>query len=382
MSTDVVVDRLARIRQGRGLAEPTAVLGLAETLKQTVARANGKSPTARPEDEVRIGVDLIRATLLLMPDDLRQVATAQFNLSSRDLGRTLSDREEDLARDLKCSAKTIRRRGAEAVALMAHFIRSGEAEARLLEGRLMPEENSIQAPHDPPTDLRTFWGWPQALRIDILCSEIPESERPYFAHPSDRNYLRYAKFADLDTLIYLRSQLARYLPESNIRDFSPSEYYDSQADELIVIGGPPWNSKYRELQHALPLGFQANPLGQDDPLIDGDALHYPEWLPDGTLQSDISLFSRITLRSGQQIKMLGGCLTAGVLGAARCFLDQAIAGPNIRWVIDQVGTADFSLAFRTPRLGSFLDPPLLAEAGLRILYAKQPGAASFDKLTL
>ncbi|WP_327118887.1 hypothetical protein OHB12_11740 [Nocardia sp. NBC_01730] len=36
-------------------------------------------------------------------------------------------------------------------------------------------------------------------RVDIVGSEIPASECPDYASPSDRNYLRYAKFADLDT---------------------------------------------------------------------------------------------------------------------------------------------------------------------------------------
>lgn len=370
MTEEELVQRLKKLRAGRGLAQPNAILTLGNELKVIVRRVlDGTEPTN--SDLTHVGTNLLRAAILLLPDDLRLVAGTELNLTSGNLGASLSKRRSDLATELGNGEKTIIRRGDEALALIAHSIVSRKAESRLAEGRLVPPEDSVRAPESDTSILRGFWGWPSVQHIDILCSEIPEDERPYFANPLDRNYLRYAKFADLDTLIYLRSQLARYLPEATIRDFSPSEYYDSQADELIVVGGPPWNSKYREFQNIMPLFFKSNPDGEDDPLVDGNTSYFPEWLPDGSLKTDVSLFARITLRAAhQQIKLTGGCLTAGVLGAARCFLDQSIAAPNIEWVTERASSSDFVLAFRTAKVGALLDPPLLSDPGMRILFVR------------
>src|SRR5439155_5995245 len=95
-------------------------------------------------------------------------------------------------------------------------------------------------------DVCRFWGLSDTSRVDIVCSEIPEGERPEFASPHHRNYLRYAKFADLDSLFYVRTRLTQACPGVTIRDFSPSEHYDVDTDRLVVIGGPRWNAKYRE----------------------------------------------------------------------------------------------------------------------------------------
>ena len=87
--------------------------------------------------------------------------------------------------------------------------------------------------------LRRFWRVPRRSRMDIVCSEIPEEELPPFAFPTDRNYLRYAKFADLDSFVYARTRLTQIGPDIHMRDFTPSEYRDTEADLLLVIGGPP-----------------------------------------------------------------------------------------------------------------------------------------------
>lgn len=47
-------------------------------------------------------------------------------------------------------------------------------------------------------------------------SGTPRDGRKY-ASPTDRNYLRYAKFADLDTLIYLRTRFAQLAPSVTVR---------------------------------------------------------------------------------------------------------------------------------------------------------------------
>src|SRR5262249_37085860 len=155
----------------------------------------------------------------------------------------------------------------------------------------------------------------------------------------DRNYLRYAKFADLDTLIYLRTRFAQLAPTVTIRDFAPSEYYDTQADVLVVVGGPPWNAKYREFLPHFPFYFEPNPPGEDDPLdqpeLDGLTVR-PRWTQRNERLEDLAVFTRLTLAHGTPVFLLGGCLTLGVLGSARCLLEGERGARSVRYVTREV----------------------------------------------
>jgi hypothetical protein len=220
--------------------------------------------------------------------------------------------------------------------------------------------------------IRLFWGLSLTGNIDLVCSEIPEEERHYFADPADRNYLRYAKFADLDSLIYVRTRVAQLFPTATIRDFSPSEYFDTNTNGLIVIGGPPWNSAFREFQSQLPLHFVARPLGEDDPLhveAIGDCFLYPTWDNKNRLLRDISVFAKVHVQADTHVFLLGGCLAFGVLGAARAFLDPLTADNNIGFVQELAGDRDFVVVFESSRIGGFLrssdfpvTPPLVVLA--------------------
>jgi hypothetical protein len=123
----------------------------------------------------------------------------------------LTARQESLAGLLGCAAKTVRRRSEQALEVLA-FVVATTSHLRDIDpgqaGLAMAASEQAQDPAAKARDwratLRRFWRLSAHTHVDIVCSEIPESERPTFASPHDRNYLRYAKFADLDTLIYVR----------------------------------------------------------------------------------------------------------------------------------------------------------------------------------
>jgi hypothetical protein len=126
----------------------------------------------------------------------------------------LTERQASQAAELRCVSKTIRRQADQALETLALLlINHGQSTA------LPISTERGMAPQPPRTageawqaELRAFLQLPPGGRVDIVCSEIPPEERPAYAEPSDRNYLRYAKFADLDSLIYVRSQLAQTWP--------------------------------------------------------------------------------------------------------------------------------------------------------------------------
>lgn len=229
---------------------------------------------------------------------------------------------------------------------------------------------------------RSFWRLPDAPVIDVVCSEIPAEERAPFASISDRNYLRYAKFADLDTLICLRTSLAVLYPEALVRDFAHTEYgVDNSPDALFVIGGPPWNSVFGRFQVTLPFHFEPHPLGEDDPLViglDEPRRLAPTWAGDGTAIRDVSVFTRVRPRDHRTIYLLGGCLTLGVLGAALCFQADADATGNLEYIDRVVGERDFVLVTETTRVGLQAQPPSLEDASTLFLLCREHRDAAFE----
>lgn len=361
----LVRQELLKLRQGPGLAHPTAVLGLSAEVRQMLA-----SPADIATEAVRV-VTALTSVIDNLDRHHRQYARVDFNLDDEHSYPTLTERQESLAQRLRCASKTVRRHADRALETVAVRVLTTHSTAISSRQPSRPEERG--AWQDVVSD---FWRISSDASVDIVCSEIPEDERPAFAFPHDRNYLRYAKFADLDSLIYVRARLVQTLPTVGIRDFSPSEYHGAGADTLIVIGGPPWNAKFREFQPQLPFYFEPHPLGEDDPLVVpclGHPRLGPSWTPRTELLSDVAVFVRLTLRQGTTVFLLGGCLTLGVLGAAKCFLHEDRGAANVRYVADLVGDRDFVLVTEAVRLGDIVDVADLSRSAPLLLLTRAPG---------
>ncbi|MPZ28470.1 MAG: hypothetical protein GEV12_19185 [Micromonosporaceae bacterium] len=379
LSIEQVRGELKRLRQGQGLAHPTAVLALSDALRALLVRDSGAEQGSA--DEVVQLVAALRRGLEGLSDHERLYAEVDFNLVAEHRYPTLTDRQESLARTQKCAAKTVRRQADKALDTLA-FVLVATDPPRHAAASNPPSLSPASTP--APTraaealswwdGLREFWRLSAGSRVDIVCSEIPESERPYFADPADRNYLRYAKFADLDGLMYLRTRLAQLSPTATVRDFSPSEYYDTQADVLIVVGGPPWNAKYREFLPQLPFHFEPHPLGEDDPLVVpqlNDLMIGPRWTEHHELLEDLAVITRLTLAQGTTVFLLGGCLTLGVLGATYCFLEGQRGARSVSYVTEQVGHDDFVLVTEARRVGGITDVADLTMVNPLLLLARR-----------
>ncbi|MGH3502339.1 MAG: hypothetical protein ACRDQA_15845, partial [Nocardioidaceae bacterium] len=90
------------------------------------------------------------------------------------------------------------------------------------------------------------------------------------------------------------------------------------------------------------------------PDLDGLTLG-PRWTPRQELLEDLAVFTRLTLAQGTTVFLLGGCLTLGVLGSARCLLDVERGPNNVRYVTEQVGGDDFVLVTEARRVGGITD---------------------------
>lgn len=183
----------------------------------------------------------------------------------------------------------------------------------------------------------------------LIFPELPNELRSQFARGGNPNYLRYTKFADLDTLFYLRGRLSELEGKSQLMIFTGEEYFLDNDALQVIVGGPAWNRLSRLAQVNLPLRFEDGGDGNDDPVIESvnpSARFVPE-LDQGAICSDVSYIARFSRGPGRRTIMLSGCRTYGVLGAAKALLEESVALSNHEWLYRNFGEADFVLAFRS-----------------------------------
>lgn len=394
LTVESVKRELQRLRRGQGLGHPAAVLHLTPRLRAHLAGDDRSLGTA---DEVLVVMASLRQAIERLDQHQRVFAEVDFNLDAEHSYPTLSGRQESLACQRACASKTVRRQADKMLYSLAFNLVAGDIAAAGSRDhqpggppptRTLTMQKDAGAPGVAWYDvLRSFWRLYRHARVDIVCSEIPEDERPYFASPLDRNYLRYSKFADLDSLIYVRTRLTQIGPDAHVRDFAPSEYHDSDTDSLVVIGGPPWNAKYREFVPQLPFYFDPHPLGEDDPLVVplmDDLTMGPRWTGHDELLEDVVVFTRLSLVQGPTVFLLGGCLTLGVLGAARCFLQGDRGADNARYVTELVGDADVVVVTEARRMGGIADVADLATVEPLLVLARdnnEPFSVVVDNTT-
>ncbi|MCY7289171.1 MAG: hypothetical protein LH624_13195 [Cryobacterium sp.] len=367
MAPDVVdvQTELRQLRRGQALARPQAGLALSDELRRHLVGARSNDA-----DAALAVVAALRAAAARLSTSDRRIVETELNLNVKNSHPTLTERQEALAAELRCAAKTVRRHSDRAITSLALVVASG----------VEPLDTELSATTGEGA-LRRFWRLDGPSEVEVVCSEIPSDERPAYALPGDRNYLRYAKFADLDTLMFVRSRLTQLAPRTPVRDFAPSEHHDSNAAAVIVIGGPPWNAKYREFLPQLPYHFEPHPLGEDDPLIVpmlGCPPIGPSWTRGAELVDDVGVFTRLTLASGTTIFLLGGCLTTGVLGAARTFLHSDVAPANVAWVDDRVGSNDVVVIVEVRRLGGMTDAADIVANGPLVALARTHPTGRFE----
>lgn len=367
LDLDDVRGELRRLRRGQALGRPQAGLDLSAALRRhLVGTAHAGA------DSALAVVDSLRRAIGGLSAADRRILEAEMNLDAVHSHPTLTDRQESVAAALGCTAKTVRRRADRALTALALIVASDTEPGNADQQR---------DPGDGAEAVRRFWCLNRASAVDVVCSEIPGDELPAYAVPGDRNYVRYAKFADLDTLMFVRSRLAQLAPRTVIRDFSPSEHHESDASAVIVIGGPPWNAKYREFLPQLPYHFEPHLLGEDDPLVVPMLRHpriEPRWTGNGDLVDDVGIFTRLTVTSGTTVFLLGGCLTAGVLGAARTFLHGDVAPGNVNWVNDYAGEDDVVVVVEARRLGGMTDAADLTVRAPLVALRRPRGTETFE----
>lgn len=373
---------LVRLRGGRALADLSSLLRLGDGF-WSVVPPRGVRPVEQAE-VIRAALTIIQEALLTLDDGVRRYAQVELNVDDKIHDSDLGERQQALADELSYSVKTVRRRGNEAIYSLALRLLD------LYQGQSASASNRRPGPlptNEPVNNLRSaslerFWGISSRHRVDIVCSELPAKIQPYYANPRDRNYLRYAKFADLDSLVYVRTRLAELFPHCYVRDFSASEYSDSHADHLIVLGGPDWNKKAGEFQEYLPIKFFWDEDKKETFLTVDDEPMYPKWSPSNSLICEYAMFARLRLRQGLTVSLMWGCLTYGVLGATHCFLDPTVVQANVEFVESVIGTPSFAILTTIREFGGIVQPPDLRTDTIAAYKSDVEFSANFTRVPL
>lgn len=189
---------------------------------------------------------------------------------------------------------------------------------------------------------RDLWALDEATTVDVICSEIPDPERPAFARHDHPNYLRYAKFADLDSLVYVHSICATCFPRTKVRDYGASESIAEHAN-AILIGGAAWNSRVRRLQEFLPVKFVDAKYEETDSLlvsVPGASLIFETLMtPLGLVMSDYFVFASLRPDGASHLLFFGGGLTHGVLGGIKTLGRSARGFANAEFLMNAVADA-------------------------------------------
>jgi len=369
LTLDAVRAELLRLRQGPALGHPGVVTALSDPLRALLlSRQPPLSPAAG--ETTRLVAALRRAIDGLSPHE-RRYATVDFNLVDEHSWPTLTERQESLARLLRCSAKTVRRHAGQALDSLAQLISDGSylTDDTSSSGE---EAETFRQADDGATG--RFFGIGPGANVHIVCSTMNTPSPRTRPRHNDTAHARYSAFADLDALVYTRVHLAQTFPTATIRDFYPGEYYNADPDCLIVLGAPHRNTVYRDFVPHLPYRFTEPPdAGLTLPGHEGVHLT-PQWTPEGELLSDLTVITRLTLTQGTTVILLGGCLTLGVLGATKCLLNGARGTRNATHLDTLSDGGDLIVITTTRRIGGITDTPdLTTTQPLLLLTRDQAG---------
>jgi transcriptional regulator with XRE-family HTH domain len=223
--------------------------------------------------------------------------------------------------------------------------------------------DAATAPDEQPSLERrsSIWQFPDMLAVSIVCSDAPDP--PPYADPSHLNYSRYARHADIDTLVDVFGQIKAENPASMIRILSPGELgNDFALNHLVLIGGAALDAAYFAQNIPLPV---PRPLGETYIFackVGEEEREFASVREDGALMEDVGLIARVPhpIVSESTVTVLSGITSRGVHGAALCFTDVHVRDENVQYLEQAFGSADtFCVLMRVPVRGSMALPPNL-----------------------
>jgi hypothetical protein len=238
-------------------------------------------------------------------------------------------------------------------------------EERSLESSLFEELRSLRAAAVGELDQsagsvpRSWWHFPDAGPVRILCGALSDKDRPPFASIKNHNYMVLTAYADLDALVELFGHIRAENPASDIRfELADRFQTDDLKAHLVLLGNI---ARMQGEGRILPAG--SIPVQQvPDDQLDGEIFEVigseppqrfrPRLVgddPQGAVVEDVGLLLRTPNphHSTRSVTICSGVFTRGVYGAVRCLTDAGLREENLDYLRGRFSEAEtFGLLMR------------------------------------
>jgi transcriptional regulator with XRE-family HTH domain len=212
-----------------------------------------------------------------------------------------------------------------------------------------------------------IWHFADPIAVSIVCSDAPEP--PPYAEPSDLNYSRYARYADLDALVEVFGQVKADNPVRMIRILPTTRLgQDFALNHLIIIGGAASNAASLFAQD-IPVPVAVEVPDSEPPThlfscsVEGETRKFRSTRDDErNMVHDVGLIARgpHPIIPGGTVTLLSGITSRGVHGAALCFIDPHVRDTNERYLESTFGNVDsFCILMNIPVQNDVALPPNL-----------------------
>ena len=172
--------------------------------------------------------------------------------------------------------------------------------------------------------------------VTIICPEAPAAERGALAEPTNPNFNKLQRLADLDALLEIWGHVRAENPQLGVRYRRPADVVaDDLSGHVILLGGIGWNSVTRRFQTAI----SQMPITQIEVAgaghrgdLHGQGRRRREVVLPGVVRArrrgrelieDVGHIARLTnpFQSSRTLTICNGIHSRGVLGAVRCLTD-------------------------------------------------------------
>jgi hypothetical protein len=199
--------------------------------------------------------------------------------------------------------------------------------------------------------------------VTIICPEAPEEERGRLADPTNPNFNKLQRLADLDALLEIWGHVRAENPTLQVHFKRPADVVaDDLSGHVILLGGIAWNRVTRRIQTAItqmPITqVEAEELATGEIFTvkdaDSERSFFPEWDDpqdgDRELIEDVGHIARLAnpFQSSRTLTICNGIHSRGVLGAVRCLTDASVRDSNERYLAQRFPEGKFALLVRVP----------------------------------
>lgn len=225
--------------------------------------------------------------------------------------------------------------------------------------------------------------------VTIICPEVPEEDRGRLAEPSNPNFNKLQRLADLDALLEIWGHVRAENRLLAVRYRRPTEVVaDDLSGHVILLGGIGWNRVTRRFQTAIsqmPITQVEVPELDTGEIFtvkdaDGERSFFPEWDDpqdgDRELIEDVGHIARLAnpFQSSRTLTICNGIHSRGVLGAVRCLTDISVREANERYLGERFPGERFAVLVRVPVVtNETLSPDLMNPATRLYEWAPKDG---------